>query len=613
MLEADSSKSGGFHWRSDTTTKEALTQYSSGNLIDRDLAYFPRVTDGDFSGGGYQEIWLSQNKYFDSDLDPRIPGFLSLRPLWRRVTKPGLTVGSVTQAVAFASHFYYTYSEASGNIYNEIGATTTPGAGAIISLDSDGTYLYAGTASKLWRWDSSTWTAVTSSINGTATQWWVVNQGTNGYFAYYQSGPNLLYKIDLTQAFPIAAAAQPQVPMGSNAINIVDLVAYQTSISILTTDVRGSGSDVWYFDGANLTRILRIEGYIARGVCNALGALYVSAAPLTFSAYSTSPILIQVASGSYTVVAKPGSPFIQASGQDCRQPRASSQYVYWPLVLPSIKGISNAQLIIVQYDVITGAVTHLPALDTTDGGGVVNNLRQAAVLGDQVGFVYVDLNGTTGEFQYQTGTATFQTSGWLASSHIDFATPGIVKRFRRIEVHHAPLNAGEQILIEAFVDQDPLAFSTSLTPVPATATATNSTLNSTLTALTFGADTLGKTLYFALKLTAGTSNLTTPRVSYVSIEVGGTWAFEVWLACQATRTLLSGEIDAQGITAKDLAYLPMLAYEEGLLITLYHRNGTSYTCALESVEAWNSSPHVAQDQQVRDEEWIVHAVLRQVA
>jgi hypothetical protein len=442
-----------------------------------------------------------------------------------------------------------------------------------------------------------------------ATQWWVVNQGTNGYFAYYQAGANLLYKTDLTRAFPVGTANQAQVLVGSNAINIIDLVEYQTSIAIVTNDVRGPGFDVWYYDGNNLTRIVRIEGYTVQGICTALGALYVGAYAV---GQTNSPILAKVDSGTFEVVAKPGSPFPTAT-QTCLQPRASSQFVYWPIINQSIKGISAAKGVVVQYDVLTQAVSHLPNQDTTDYT-TTGGLRAVAVLGDNVACCY--LNGTTGVLQYQQAafaTLTYQPSGWLASSHIDFTTPSIVKRFRRIEVHHAPLAAGEQILVEAFVDQDPLGFSTALTPVPSGATATNNVVGSTNTSLTFGADTLGKTLYFALQLTAGTSNLTTPRVSYVSIEVGGTHVFEVELACTSKRRLLSGEDDAQGVMGKDLAYLILLGYEQGALFTLYHRNGTQYTTALESYSMWNPSPQQPQDSQVNDEEWFSRIVLRQVA
>ena len=162
--------------------------------------------------------------------------------------------------------------------------------------------------------------------------------------------------------------------------------------------------------------------------------------------------------------------------------------------------------VVIQYDVLTGAVSKLPCQDATDFTTVgTGGLRNVAMLGGNVAIVYV--NGTTGVLQYQTsafGAIKYQPSGWLAGSHVDFATPGIVKRFRRLEVHHAPLNAGESIFIECFVDQDPLSFNTGLAPIPATQSGgTNSTVGSTTTALILGGDTVGKTLYFALKLTAG--------------------------------------------------------------------------------------------------------------
>ena len=222
LLEPNNAKDGGWHQRSDVAGRDAMVQTASPNLIDRLMAFFPRVTDGDFSSGGFQEVWIDPKLYFDSDLDPRVPGYLQLRAGWTRVSKAGLTVGTNFQTVAWKGDFWFTFGEANGNIYSANGATTTsPVAAAVLSIDTDGSLLYAGTATQLYSTpDGVTWTAITSAINGTATQWWIVNQGTNGFFAYYRSGPNLLYKIDLTQASPQAAAGQPQVPLGGNAINL---------------------------------------------------------------------------------------------------------------------------------------------------------------------------------------------------------------------------------------------------------------------------------------------------------------------------------------------------------------------------------------------------------
>lgn len=617
MFEPTTGKDGGFHWKTDTTTKEALTQFSSQQLIDRDLAFFPRVTDGDFSGGAFQEVFIDPRKFFDADLDPRIPGYLQLRPQWTRIDKGALgSVGPQFQVVAWNGDFWFTFGEPSGNVYSANGGTTTvPTATNIISLDTDGTYLYAGTGAQLYRSANGTsWTAVTSSINGTATQWWVINQGTNGYFAYYQSGSNLLYKIDLTQAFPIAAAAEPQIPVGANAINIVDLCAYQTSIAILTTDVAGPGSDVWYFDGNNLTRIIRIEGYVAQGVCNALGALYVGGFAV---GQTTSPKLFQVDAGNYNEVVVPGSPF-PAAAQSCLQPRASGRYVYWPILSPSIKGISNGVGVIIQYDVVTAAASKLPCQGADDFSVKRGSLRSIALYGDNVAAIFQ--SSAHGILQYQQtlfGSIKYQATGWLASSHIDFGTPGIVKRFRRLEVHHAPLNAGEAIFIECFVDQDPLGFSTVLAPVPASQNGgNNNQAGTTITSLMVGSDTVGKTLYFAVRMTAGTGQLTTPRISYITVEVGGTWVADVYLGCVNRRTMLNQQPDDQGASGGDLAYLLFLAYENGNVLTFYHPNGQKYTMAIESLDPWNPNPTAqmqSQENRPRTEEYIVHAVLRQAA
>jgi len=329
---------------------------------------------------------------------------------------------------------------------------------------------------------------------------------------------------------------------------------------------------------------------------------------------TTTPKLFKVDAGTYDEVVIPGSPF-PAANQSCLQPRASGRFVYWPILAPSIKGISNGVGVVLQLDVLTTAVSKLPNQDATDFTTTGGLLRNVAVLGDNVACIWV--NGTTGVLQYQLpafGTIKYQATGWLASSHIDFATPGVHKRFRRIEVHHSPLAAGEAIDIECFVDQDPLGFAIALAPVPTSqAGGHNATVGSTITSLILGSDTVGKTLYFALKLTAGTSQNTTPRVSYVSIEVGGTWVVDVQLACTSRRQTLSQEWDTQGASGADLAYLLFLSQENGNLVTFYHRNGQTYTMAIESLDAWNPSLLATQESRPQDEEYVVHATLRQVA
>src|SRR5262245_52810886 len=80
---AQSEKSA-FRESSNITDRDKLIQFSSPNLIDQHLVVYPRVSQGDFSGGLLQTVLLDATKAFDSDLEIRTPGYLSLRAAWQR-------------------------------------------------------------------------------------------------------------------------------------------------------------------------------------------------------------------------------------------------------------------------------------------------------------------------------------------------------------------------------------------------------------------------------------------------------------------------------------------------------------------------------------------------
>lgn len=607
VLVADTAQSGGWHEKTDIAAKDAQIQYASPNIIDRDFVFWPRVTQGDWSGGSNQITFISPTQYWDSDLDTRVPGYLRLRPQWARVSKAGLASVATSQVVAWNGDFWFTFGEANGNIYSANGGTTTsPVAAVIRSIMSDGTYLYAGTNAQLYRTNNGTvWTAVTSAVNGAPSLWWVVVEGTNGYFAYYWvPGTTSLYKIDLTQGFPIGAATQPQVPTGSAPINVIDVCAYQSSIAVLTNDINASGSDIWYFDGANFTRIIRIEGFLGVGICNSLGSLYVGAQA---SGKTTSPKLFQIVSGSYNEVVIPGLPFPTAN-QSCLPPTTGGRYVYWPLLSPSVNGISTAPGVILQFDTLTAATSKLPDLDATDFHDTyVNDLRTVALLGENVACCFG--NNLTGILQYQLssfGTIKYELSGKMVTSRIDFQTPGVEKRFRRLEAQHAPLPTNCSVKIDAFIDKDPAAYTAALIP---DATITN-TVAATVSTELFLNNLIGHTVYFVLTL-ATSDGLNTPSINYYFVEATTPWSWELLLNCTELVTLLSGDLDAQGIKGKDRAYFFRNAWESPAKLTMYHRNGNAYTVAIESLDFWNPSPHVAQEQQVRDEGYFVKVILRQ--
>lgn len=643
----DGHQSQGMQEKSNIADKDKLIQYGSTNLIDRDFAYYPRVTQGDYSGGALQTVALDMTKFMDSDLDINTPGYLQLRSSWLRKTVAigalggAMSQSGVNQCIGFGNDIYFSFGENSGNVYrlqvrsNIAPQFNAPAASAVMGLFTDGNALFAGTSGGLYFSNGDLtmpWGTIATSLNGAAVKWWEVEQGTNGRFAYYTVGSpgnaSTLYKIDINAGRPVAPANQPQVPTGSAAVYIADIVGYQSGIAILTVDTTAfNGFDVWYHDGQNMTRIVRVEGYQAFGMCSCLGNLYVGAADIQTSG---GPVLIQISSGGYQVVVRPGIPNTNTSWQRCGQPRSSAEYVYWPVMLQGTPlGLTFGglpTLRILAYNTLTNASGYLPNMDNGDFGGSFGNSagyidvqahRMLTTVGSAVAIAYQSNTSGQGVCQYQYNASIqpgkYQASGWMVSSKMDFGTPGIPKRFRRIEINHAPLRAGESITVKAFVDQDPLQFTPSLAPVPGTASVTDNFQTATVTLLPLGQDTVGRSLYYAMQLNSGSGQTTTPRVIWAAVEVGGTWNWDFVFDCSSRRRTLTQQPDGQGATGKDLYWLIRNSYENGNNLTLYLATGLTYTVNVESLEAQalGYTSHSLESVKA-DEEWKVHAVLRQV-
>jgi hypothetical protein len=585
--------------------KEKLIQYASPNLIDRDLAFYPRVTQGDFSGGGLQTVFLDPTKYFDSDLEVRTPGFLTLRPAWKRVQLTGTT--GTYQCVAWNNDVWTCLGTAT--IYNSAGTGFAAGITAKF-VDTDGSALYVGDgAGTIQSFNGSTFTTVFTSA-GNFSGMWVINSGTSGRFLYVAApvaagGVETLSKFDMS-----APSSTPvSVPLGSMTEAIVDICGYQTGIAILTKDVAGGGnSTLWYHDGANLTRIVHVSQYVPSGICNCLGNLYVTAQS---QGNYEAPLLLQVQAGTVGVVARFSSPVATVTSAGIGAPVVAGQYVYFALTNPQISYVTTTSYIGV-YDTVSGAASHLPNLDANDAPQTTQP-RQLAAIGRAA--VFPMSTGGNATLQYQTNQnrlpagSTFQASGTHVFSRLDFGTPDIPKRFRRVSVVHAPLQAGESVQVTAYVDGDQFHVG----QTPSIVGTPNTTVGSTTTVLNMGADTVGRTMYPVI--TIGGNGTTTPDVIRVAVEIGGTWTWTLELDCTSKRRLLNGtNEDPQGANGKDLYFLIRNAYENGTTLTFYLASGLSYSATIESITA--SCPSYADHQGTAvkaDQEWLVHAVLKQVA
>jgi hypothetical protein len=606
LLVADQ-QLGRFLEKTDLHSKDQLTQYSSAALIDRDLVNTPRVSDGDFSGGALQQNYLDPRRFWDSDLDPRTPGYLFLNPAWARQTLATGLTSPTPQSVAWLNDVYTTFQEANFKYYNSAGTSFT-GAGIVAKLiDTDGESLFIadGVSKLIATKNNSAYTNISIAI-GAITQMWAVNQGTAGRFIYYTTDGRTLQKVDL--ASNIIGIA---VPLGGNQYVLVDVVPYLAGVAILTKDPGNTGFDVWYHDGATLQRIIRVSQYFPSGMTICLGQLFVTAQSVgQFEA----PVLMQIAAGSFQILLRAGTPFSTPTVATVGEPEASGQYVYFPLFAPQLNGISSSPYLGV-YDVLAGSYWHLNNLDVNDWAGNAGGIRSLACSGRAAAFPVIIAG--TGSLQYQVNTnklpaATqkYAASGWLCSSRIDFNTPSIAKLLRRVVVHHAPLNVGEQLYVETHVEQDPMGFTTTLGPSPALSSVTNSTVGSVTTILTLPARTIGKSMYLAMKLTAGTGQLTTPNVFYFSVEVAVPWTWEGWFDLTHKRRLLNGDVDSSQ-TVQDLYFLLHNAWENAQPVTCYHPNGNTYVAAIESLEFQAFNPtNASTPEHPPGVEWWCHVLLR---
>lgn len=634
VLAPDATQSGGWHEKTDIAAKDAQIQYASPNIIDRDFVFWPRVTQGDWSGGSRQVTFINPSQYWDSDLDTRTPGYMTLRRrLQRTQVKTGATAfaggRAFQQVVAFGGHFWNSFSEAS-TFYRETTPFATHAAKQPVFLDTDGNHLFIGDAINTIDTYDQNGAWVETNINalagglGSFDLMWVFNQGTAGRFLYYaqQGTVGTLFKVDLSVAKPVAAVNHIQIPLDNLSDALIDIAPYQNGLAILTNGYYFDSWAVWFHDGQNLTPIVRVNGFCATGICNCLGDLYVSALD---NYGKIAPSLYKISGGSISKIADSAPPKPSTIQGTSLQPRAGDHYVYWPYTNADPQ-FTAQQFTVGILDVTTGALARLPLVDINDlqmAGfptpsliSLQQCLRRVAVVGDAVGITLSTGTGPSSytlSLQYQIGgtlqpvtTPPFQASGKLITSRIDFQTPGVEKRFRRFEAQHAPLPTNCSVKIDAFIDKDPASYTAALTP---DATNTNTTLNSVSTEL-FLANLIGHTVYFAITL-ATSDGLNTPILNYYFVEAGTPWSWEMLLACTSKRTLLTGEQDSQGVSAKDLAYLFRNAWESPSKLTMYHRNGSSYTVAVESLDFWNPSPLVSQDGQVKDEEYLLKVVLRQ--
>lgn len=410
IFEPTTGQDGGFHERSDIALKGQLIQYASPNITDRDIAYWPKVSQGDFSTGMGQAVAVDLTRYWDATLDVRSPNYLSSWPGWNTLTVQGTLVSALNpQVVQIGGKLFVTYGESNFHVYTVVPpASIVTNTGDIIakSIDTDGYYLYLTDGTKIEQrvaTSFATSVTVTTTATVTAKQIWAIQQGTNGRWIFYsdQAFPqSSLYKVDLNGSLPSAGV---QVPLGSMVASIVDIVGYLNGVAILTVGGTAGTTeanwDLWFFDGQNTTPIFHRDGYTAFGLCNSQEQLYVTENPSVGTYGKTQ--LVQVTSGSATTVASLGTPPAYPNTSTVGQPRAIGANVYFATASAAVRSTASQFLAI--FNPLTGAFHHTPgAAPTPTGFRTLTSMGEAAVL------AYI--SGSVGGIQYQA-TGPFAVGG----------------------------------------------------------------------------------------------------------------------------------------------------------------------------------------------------------
>lgn len=571
-----------FKESTDVNRKAQLTQYSSPNLTDRDISDWPRITDGDFSGGRNQVTFVTASKYWDGNLDTQVAGYLRLNSGWSRravsngtsqiAAMPPFQYGDRTVQITkgrppsgtHVDRLYWTYGEVGGTYYFlDPGGAITPiatGLSAVKALfaDESGVYL-ADDAGGFWHQDIGlggprpVWTTGGSAVE----DFWIVDDGGSGYFAYVvrPQPSNDLTRIDLSQWTGVGVvppAAVSQVAFGTLHHLVADVVPYLGGIAILVNSP--AALEVWTDTGSGASRLVSLPGYYAYGLVNALGDLYVTANPMA----GIGPAFIVHISGStFELVERIGLPLAEVSQQILGAPTTTGSHVYFTVqtagsVLPpagGLAGTTTGTRHIEVYDVVNGSLRALPDLDSIDWPGLYPRQLQGVGLG--VAFPMVPVGASTPltlQVTHNTGMAAggadvySRGPDFLVSSRIDGNTPALDKMVQEVMAEHAPLVAGQAITLGVVVDGDPTAYVDGTTAFTASTThmfdPTETAAQASRTEIQMPLNTMCRSLYFVVKLTGPGS--TSPLVYSVALEFTTSFVWEFTVDCTSVVTTLGG-------------------------------------------------------------------------
>lgn len=421
-----------------------LVQIASPASSDK-FTRFPKVSQGDWSGGERQLIFINGNQFWQSQqIDTSIPGHLKILGWYRTITIPnGVSPGVPSPRVVAASfrRIYFLgltstvyYVSAYDMLTGNVGTAAATGMGVLHELMRNSDYpCYVGAFSGIWT-VSGTGTTVTLTPQVTNDNEALINGASMATFAgsvYYITGASSPNAIN-SATYPLpGAGAGTTVYTGQEMEHLIQALGRGATGLVFVTGASsvngGIDQFIYAFDGSNANFLGRIEGSV-RDICEANGTVYI----LTFAASGLGgtgtwlPVVYSVSGSTVNVF------------DDFRK----IDPAFWPIAPEASYGHieSDGQWLYLWY---SGLSVKRYSLTTSAISDIGNPLcvsstsltRAGTPLGDG-SFVEIEsaVSATTAyicDTQQAPTSATANAS--LITSWYDFGTPDVDKSFKSIE------------------------------------------------------------------------------------------------------------------------------------------------------------------------------------
>lgn len=538
--------SGQWTENTDMQDENHLVQIASPASSDK-FTRFPKVSQGDWSGGERQLIFINANQYYQStQLNTTLPGHLTCNGSYATVTiangitpilsgfQPARVVAASLRRVYFlgdnaGTYYVSVYNLGTGNV----GTAAATGMGVLHEVMRNSDYpVYIGAASGMWT-GSGAGTTVTLTPQVTNDNVALINGASMATFqgsVYYITGASTPNKIN-SATYPLpGAGAGTTVFTVEQMENLVQVLSRgATGLVFITGSGTGVDQYVYAFDGVNANFLGRIEGTIL-DACEANGTVYI----LTAAVQGVADVLTVSLPVIYSVAGSTLSIF-----DDFRKVDPA----FWPITsAPGGHIESDGTYLWLFYAGLSTKRYILSTSAVSDVGnplcvGAASTGRSGTPLGDG-GFVETEPTTSFTTAYINTPQDGDNADGIMVTSWYDMGTPDVDKSFKSIEFAFNNAFTASSVTVSYEIDNPNAGW--------AAMTVMLSASEENLVAY-FPVGTIGKRVRYQITL----AHALAPDIqSYSTLAtLGRIWAFPV--ACRRNPHTRTGD-DQQGLLAINL-------------------------------------------------------------